>query len=217
GEVEILCTGNEDTCFDDLELTDPVKPNAEQLAWIGDYVSRAHATLVAEPIGDYAQYLDVATFVDILVLNELTKGGDKYVRSVYLHKDRGKLITAGPAWDYNFTLGNLVSGVEGWQVDSGRDNGTNWFRRLFAQPEIRAAMAARWAELRPNILSDAELEARVDRVAVPIVNAGPRDLERWPVTEGGVFGGGFGGPGGAMDTEDEQVEETSLTWEGHID
>lgn len=217
GEIEIPCTGDEATCFDDLELTDPVEPNAEQLAWIGNYVSQAHTALVAEPIGDYASYLDVKSFVDMLVLNELTKGGDKYVRSVYLHKDRDKLITAGPAWDYNFTLGNLVNDVEGWQVDSGRDDGANWFRLLFAQPEIKAAMAARWKELRPNILSDAAIEARIDAVAAPLVNAGPRDLERWPVEAGGVFGGGgAGGPGGAMDTE-EQVSEAPLTWPGHFD
>lgn len=222
GEIQIPCTGDTETCFEDLELTDPVEPNAEQLAWISDYVSQAHTALVSEPVGDYAAYLDVKSFVDMLVLNELTKGGDKYVRSVYLHKDRDKLITAGPAWDYNFTLGNLVNDVEGWQVDSGRDTGTNWFRLLFMQPEIKAAMAARWAELRPNILSDAAIEARIDAVAAPLVNAGPRDLERWPVTAGGVFGGGAGGPGGAggaggADTEEAPVTETPLTWTGHFD
>jgi CotH kinase protein len=220
GEIEIPCTGDADTCFEDLELTDPVEPNAEQLAWIADYVSRAHATLVAEPVGDYAQYLDVKSFVDMLVLNELTKGGDKYVRSVYLHKDRDQLITAGPAWDYNFTLGNLVNDVEGWQVDSSRDDGTNWFQLLFAQPEIKTKMAARWFELRQNILSNTELEARIDRVSAPIVNAGPRDLERWPVTAGGVFGGGFGGMGGmagGIEADAGQVSETPLTWQGHVD
>jgi hypothetical protein len=215
GEIQIPCTADAETCFEDLELTDPVEPNAEQLAWISEYVSQAHAALVAEPIGDYAQYLDVKSFVDMLVLNELTKGGDKYVRSVYLHKDRDELITAGPAWDYNFTLGNLVNDVEGWQVDSGRDPGANWFQRLFAQPEIKAAMAARWAELRPTILSDAALEARIDQVAAPIVNAGPRDLERWPVEAGGVFGGG-GAPGGGMNTEDDPAVD-AITWAGHID
>jgi hypothetical protein len=215
GEIQIPCTADAETCFEDLELTDPVAPNAEQLAWISNYVSQAHAALVAEPVGDYASYLDVKSFVDMLVLNELTKGGDKYVRSVYLHKDRDELITAGPAWDYNFTLGNLVNDVEGWQVDSGRDPGANWFHRLFAQPEIKAAMAARWAELRPNILSDAAIEARIDAVATPLVNAGPRDLERWPAEEGGGFGGGFGG-GGGMDTEGESTAAV-LGWTGHFD
>ncbi len=83
-------------------------------------------------------------------------------------------------------------------------------------------MAARWFELRANILSDAELEARVDRMSAPIVNAGPRDLERWPVEAGGVFGGGFGGMGGMGQTSEVEADtsdvvETPLTWPGHID
>jgi hypothetical protein len=221
GEIEIPCTGLEELCFDDLELTDPVEPNAEQLAWIQLYVQQAHDVLTADPIGDYQTYLDFASFVDIVVLNELTKGGDKYVRSVYMHKDRDGLINAGPAWDYNFTLGNYVSEVEGWQVDGGQDPGANWFRILFAQPEFRAAMAARWAELRQDIFSDAELEARVDLVAAPLVTAGPRDLERWPVGEMSLFGGrggrAGGGLGGGAEDEAEEVEEAPTTWEGQLD
>ncbi len=217
GEIEIPCTGAEETCFSDLELTDPVAPNAEQQAWIQNYVQQAHDVLVAEPIGDYQQYFDVASFVDLIIINELTKGGDKYVRSVYMHKERDGLITAGPVWDYNFTLDNYVSDVEGWQVEGGRDSGSNWFRILFAQPEFRAAAAARWAELRQGVLSDTELEARVDEVAAPLVNAGPRDLERWPAEETTDLFGGLGG--GAAPDEDEPPPEDQVpaTWEGEVD
>ncbi len=221
GEIAIPCTGEEETCFTDLELTDPVEPNAEQLAWIQNYVQQAHDALIADPIGDYAQYLDVASFVDLIIINELTKGGDKYVRSVYMHKERDGLITAGPVWDYNFTLDNYVSELEGWQVESGRDSGNNWFRILFSQPEFRALAAARWAELRQGLFSDAELEARVDEVAAPLLNAGPRDLERWPVGEdGGFFGGGLGGGGGGADPEEEETapeDEEPTTWQGQVD
>ncbi len=217
GEIEIPCTGAEETCFSDLELTDPVAPNAEQQAWIQNYVQQAHDALVADPIGDYQQYFDVASFVDLIIINELTKGGDKYVRSVYMHKERDGLITAGPVWDYNFTLDNYVSELEGWQVESGRDSGSNWFRILFAQPEFRAAAAARWAELRQSLLSDAELEARVDEVAAPLVNAGPRDLERWPAEETADLFGGRGG--GAAPDEEEPAPEDQVpaTWEGELD
>lgn len=83
----------------------------------------------------------------------------------------------------------------------------NWFRILFVQPEFRVAAAARWLELRQGILADAQIIARIDTVSAPLINAGPRDLERWPVDEGG-----FGFPGG----EDEDKEEPE-TWEGQID
>jgi hypothetical protein len=213
GEIEIPCisndmmsmqTGGGESCFSDLELTDPVEPNAEQLAWIQSYIQQTHDALLAEPIGGYQQFLDLPSFVDQFIINEITKGGDKYVRSVYMHKERDGLIKAGPVWNYNFTLNNFTPELEGWQLEDGPGESSNWFKILFAQPEFMAAAAARWRELRPGVLSDAELEARIDAVSAPLVNAGPRDLEKWPVGEGsGIFGGGGN-------------EDAPTTWDGQI-
>jgi hypothetical protein len=210
GEVEIFCTANESSadggsdCYSDLELTDPVAPNAEQLAYIQGYIQQLHDALHADPIGDFAQFMDVPSFVDQFLLNELTKGGDKYTRSVYLHKDRDGLVTAGPVWDFNFTMGNYTRELEGWQLGEGRGASNDWFQILFAQPEFMAAAASRWRELRMGVLSDAEIEARIALVSAPLVSAGPRDLERWPVGEGMGFG--------------SQVEEDApTTWEGQVE
>jgi hypothetical protein len=202
GEIEIFCTGNAGDCFSDLELTDPVAPNAEQLEWIQAYIQQTHDSLHAQPIADYQQLLDLASFVDQIILNEVTKGGDIYTRSVYMHKERNGLLKAGPVWDYNFTLNNLTRGLEGWQL-GGREGSTDWFEILFDRPEFRAAAAARFAELRRGVLADAQIEARFDAVSAQLVNAGPRDLERWPV---GEVTGPFGGGGG----------DAPATWEGQI-
>lgn len=210
GEIEIPCVsaGGGDAgggdCFSDLELTDPVAPNAEQLAWIQAYVQQLHDALHAEPIGDYQAYMDLPSFVDQFLLNELTKGGDKYTRSVYLHKERGGPVKAGPVWDYNFTMGNYTRELEGWQLGEARGASNDWFQVLFAQPEFLTAAAARWRELRLGVLSDAELEARIALVSAPLVNAGPRDLERWPVGEGTGFGS-------------EVDEDAPTTWEGQVE
>jgi hypothetical protein len=214
GEIEIPCISEgaddeEDTCFTDLELTDPKSPNDEQLAWIQGYVQELHDALHAEPLGDYQSWLDLPSFVEQILLNEFTKGGDIYTRSVYMHKDRDGLIKAGPVWDYNFTMGNLTSDPETWQIDSGFAGSNDWFRILFVQPEFRVAAAARWVELRQGLLSDAQIIARIDAVSAPLINAGPRDIERWPVGEGG-----FNFPGGGGDDDDEEEPET---WEGQID
>lgn len=210
GELEILCTpsaafadGGSD-CYTDLELTDPVEPNAEQIAYIQAYIQQLHDALHAEPIGNYAEFMNVESFVDQFLLNELTKGGDKYTRSVYLHKDRDGLVTAGPVWDYNFTMGNYTRELEGWQLAPSPSASNDWFQILFAQPDFMAAAGARWRELRMGVLSDAEIEARIALVSAPLVNAGPRDLERWPVGEGTGFG--------------SQVDEDApTTWEGQVE
>jgi hypothetical protein len=210
GELEIFCTpsavsadgGND--CYTDLELTDPVEPNAEQIAYIQAYIQQLHDALHAEPIGNYAEFMNVESFVDQFLLNELTKGGDKYTRSVYLHKDRDGLVTAGPVWDYNFTMGNYTRELEGWQLAPSPSASNDWFQILFAQPDFMVAAGARWRELRMGVLSDAEIEARIALVSAPLVNAGPRDLERWPVGEGTGFG--------------SQVDEDApTTWEGQVE
>jgi len=215
GEIEIPCISDpdpdpeaevEDTCFSDLELTDPKSPNDQQLAWIQAYVQELHDALHTEPLGDYQSWLDFPSFVDQILLNEFTMGGDIYTRSVYMHKDRDGLIKAGPVWDFNFTMGNLTSDPETWQIESGFAGSNDWFRILFAQPEFRIAASLRWAQLRQSILADDQIVARIDAVGAPLIHAGPRDLERWPVGEGG-----FSFPGGGEDEEEPE------TWEGQMD
>jgi hypothetical protein len=75
---------------------------------------------------------------------------------------------------------------------------------LFAQPDFFAAAATRWRELRLGVFSDAELEERIALVSAPLVNAGPRDLERWPVGEGTGFGS-------------EVDEDAPMSWVGQVE
>ena len=59
------------------------------------------------PIGDYAAYIDLPTFVDYLIINELTFNVDAYTRSAFFHKDRdGRLaIRSSYAMAYDFMAG----------------------------------------------------------------------------------------------------------------
>src|SRR5690606_6731806 len=54
----------------------------------------------------YPSMIDVPTFVDFMVLNELSSNADGYQLSTYFHKDRGGKLRAGPIWDFNLTYGN---------------------------------------------------------------------------------------------------------------
>ena len=76
----------------DGSLSSLIEDSARQLDGQGQQL---HDTLHLEPIGDYAQFIDVPSFIDYLIVNELTRNVDAYVRSAYYHKDRdGKLISA---------------------------------------------------------------------------------------------------------------------------
>ncbi len=198
-------------CWSDLELVDPDPVNEQQLAYISSYLQGFHDALHAEPLGDYASLIDMQSFVDHFIINEITRDVDAYIRSHYYHKDRDLPLKAGPIWDYNFSLGNFSTDIEGWQWEDGRQGTNDWFQVLASDPAFIEQVSTRWRELRQGLLSDAQISTRVDAVAAPLVNAAPRDLERWPVGETNIgFGGG--GFGGGNDQNDPPPED----WPGQV-
>lgn len=121
-----------------------------------------------------------------MIVNELSRELDAYVRSAHFHKDRRGLLVAGPLWDYDLTFGTGKyfnnDQVAGWQYEQVRDPHANdWFLSLMSDPAFVAAVEDRWRTLRAGLLSDAALQARATELAAPITAAAQRNVERWPV------------------------------------
>ncbi len=201
----------EGTCWLDLELVDPDPPNEQQVAWLANYLQTFHDGLHATPMADYSTHIDVASFVDYLIVNELSFNVDAYVRSAYYHKDRDGLLTAGPLWDYNFALGGVGAQTAVPESDeqtgfrfSGTRNVNNWYQRLTSDAGFMAQVRARYDELRGGLLSDAAVEQRMDELTAPLSEAIARDFAKWPVEDIITSETGFlGGP-------------TAPTWEGQV-
>jgi hypothetical protein len=198
-EPKIACTGSNPisgglgggggggmrgTCWTDLEVVDPDPLGAEQKAWLAQYIQTFHNALHATPIGDYAQYIDVPSFVDYLLVNELTRNVDAYVRSAYFFKDRDGKLKGGPLWDYNFALAvggaNTIDPMGGWQY-AGSRNINNWFPKLTSDPAFMTLVKARWAALRQGLMADAALDQRITDMAAPLTKAITHDYSKWPV------------------------------------
>jgi CotH kinase protein/Chitobiase/beta-hexosaminidase C-terminal domain len=179
-------SGAKGTCWSDLEVVDPEPLAAEQAAWLTRYLLEFQNLIHATPIGDYAAYIDVDSFVNYLIINELTRNVDSYVRSAYYHKDRGGLLRAGPLWDYNFSLGvggqNSIDPMGGWQYRGSR-NLNDWYPKLTAEPAFMERVKARWNELRAGALSDDAIGKRIDALIAPLANAAARDYEKWHVAD----------------------------------
>jgi hypothetical protein len=197
---QLTCTAKSGiACWVDCEVVDPDPlPAPEQLAWLTQYVQSFHETLFASPLGNYAEYADVASFVDYLILNELTRNVDAYVRSAFFYKDRDGLLQAGPFWDYNFSLGvggrtTIIPapGADegGWQYQ-GRTAGSlpqrnvnSWFPKLMSDPAFVAQVKLRWKALRSGLLSQASLEQRISTLTGQLdAEAVQRDFAKWPVS-----------------------------------
>jgi CotH protein/chitobiase/beta-hexosaminidase-like protein len=188
-EPTLPCAGADATCWHYLEVIEPSPLPAAQKAWLTQYLQKfhdvMHSTGYNDPVTGYSAYIDVDSFVNHIILNELGREMDGYIRSQHFYKDRGGKITAGPVWDRDLSLG--VGGffnndqAAGWQYEQLRQPIANdWFTILLKDPAFVSKVKARWKQLRQGVLSDAQMSARIATLTAPLPNAAARNFTRWP-------------------------------------
>jgi hypothetical protein len=190
-EPTLTCTGPTATCWNNLEVVEPDPLQPAQQAWLTQHIQQfndvLHSADFADPTNGYSAWIDVPSFVDYVIINELSRNVDGYQKSAYFHKDRTGKIVAGPLWDYDLAWGtggirhNLDA--EGWQYAENAtlaERPNDWFARLAQDPAFVRQVADRWQELRPGVLSDAAMDSRIDELATPLTNAAARNFQKWP-------------------------------------
>jgi hypothetical protein len=94
-----------------------------QRMYLHDYVARFETWMqapdFASPETGYRSKLDVPSWVDYAIANELTHNIDSYWKSVFFVKDsdaRGGRLSVNPLWDFNMGYGN-ADYRDGWRPD----------------------------------------------------------------------------------------------------
>ncbi|TNH30591.1 spore coat protein CotH [Micromonospora orduensis] len=188
-EPTLPCTGPAATCWNYLEVVDPSPLQPQQRDWLRGHIQEfndvLHSSNAADPTTGYRKYIDVGSFIDLMIVNELSREMDAYVRSSHFYKDRDSKIFAGPLWDFDLSFG--VGGffandqVSGWQYQQTRQPSANdWFAQLQRDPAFVNQARARWQTLRRGLLSDTALTTRINALATPLTNAAQRNFQRWP-------------------------------------
>lgn len=136
----------------------------------------------------FLNYMDLRSFVDNFLLNELSKNVDAYRLSSYFHKDKtskGGKIHAGPFWDFNLAFGNGdycggddTSGWEFYQCDHG--GSPFWWDVLIQDPTFTDALRCRWEALRATTLHTDSVNAVIDGFVEELGEARNRNFQRWP-------------------------------------
>lgn len=134
-------------------------------------------------LGTIWEYVDMASVVDWVLLQEFALNGDAYRSSMHIYKDVGGKLEFVP-WDFDIGLGGACGGPEGW-IPRGPDH---WLDAITGTPAFQAALVARWAELRATVMSQAAIEARVDGYVLTMTEAKiTENFARWPQSE--IIGG----------------------------
>jgi hypothetical protein len=139
-------------------------------------------------VDGYPSVIDIPSFVDFMIINELGSNADAYVYSNYYHKDRNGKLRAGPIWDLNLTFGYDLaiwgydrSKPNVWQFSNGDNEGPKFWKDLFNDPEFRCALSKRWTQLiQPGQpLNYSSIESFIDRTVATISEAAIRENLKW--------------------------------------
>ena len=116
--------------------------------WITEFENVLKSSAFSDPTQGYQKYIDVDSFVDWYLINEITKNKDaKEESSIYLNMIPGEKIKMGPLWDFDLAFGNVENSEfenpEGFWI---KDNA--WYRGLFQDPNFVNKVKTRFAYFR---------------------------------------------------------------------
>ena len=129
--------------------------------------------------------IDIASFIDFMMIAEYASNVDVYSFSTFFHKDRCGKLRAGPVWDYNLAFGYDAFGnrsrYDVWQFNNSDNNGPKFWKDLFDTDLYRCYFARRWFELTEpgQPLNYDRVCARIDEIDALIAEAVARDNQRW--------------------------------------
>jgi hypothetical protein len=148
----------------------------------------------ADITNGYPAIIDVPSFIDYMLIAEITSNVDAYALSTYYHKDRGGKLRAGPVWDYNLTYGNDLfdtfseyydrSHTDVWQFRYS-NVGAYFWGDLFDNPTFKCYASKRFNEV-TNTGAPLNYEAisdLMDTTVALISEALVRENEKWNTIE----------------------------------
>jgi len=177
---------------EDIELT------IEQSEYIKDYVTAFENAVYGPDFSDpelgFRAYIDMTTFADFFLMQELGRTVDGYRSSSFMYKDKdsnGGKLKCGPMWDFNLSYGNAdycdAFDTTGWQYNFATvcpDFSTEpplWWPVLLEDPGYRRLVKCRWTELRSTILQTDTINAWIDSVAAYLEESQIRNFEKWDI------------------------------------
>jgi hypothetical protein len=160
-------------------------------AWFDSLEAMLASPEWADPASGYPAWLEVDSFVDHFIVNELSHNIDAYRLSAYLYKqpdEAGGKLHAGPLWDFDRAFGNVnycdCQYTSGWIMDGLEACGyayqyPTWWPVLLSDPAFQDLLRCRWEALRQGSLGDEALATTIDALLEEVRDIQPRDDARW--------------------------------------
>jgi hypothetical protein len=169
-----------------MMFSDPEEPSQEQFAKIkrmfDDFEKALRDKDYSMETG-YPRYIDVDSFIDYFIVQEIAKNVDGNLRkSSFITIENGGKMVMYHLWDFDLTFGNALN--FGTEVGYGYENfyirRDRWYPYLFKDPAFVDRLQDRWAELYPELMKVPEY---IRQQALYLDKAKDRNFVRWSIHE----------------------------------
>ncbi len=172
-------------------LPKPESVQSAQHNYIRSYFFRLDSianTKDNSPVTGYPSLIDIPSFINYMIIAELSSNADSYQFSTYFHKDRNGKLRAGPIWDSDLTFDNDLyfwgfdrSKPDVWQFDNSDNVGARFWKNLFYTNMYRCYLSKRWNELTApgQPLNPDTLNSYINRTVSYISEAVVREDLKW--------------------------------------
>ena len=175
-----------------IQIKYPEELTSEQKEYVKKYFKDFESTLYGSNFKNattgYATYIDVDSFIDNFIIEELSKDIDGNVRkSSFLTLEKGGKLKFYHQWDFDLAFGNADyfpdgnNGPTGWWIkDYGTSStkGNGWYYRLFQDPTFVKKVQKRWDEVYPQLKKVPDF---IEKSVTEMGDAPTRNFKKWNI------------------------------------
>ncbi len=163
------------------------------LEYLEEYMQKLHDALMGNSGESYTDYIDVSSWADFLIMQEISKNVDGNLKtSCYFVKERdNNVLRMDALWDFD-----LAYGVANWHNGSQYNNrwdcptgtGTDrfmvinsscpWFQKLYSIDEFNALVKQRYSQYRAEMIPN--MKHMIYEQAAYLSKAAESNTEKWP-------------------------------------
>lgn len=150
--------------------------NPTQFAYISNHITEVENALYGanSTTEEYLKYVDLDSFIDYWLVYELTGTGEPtHPKSVYMYKDRGDKIHAGPVWNFDYFT------FQPYYNTMLINTNAVWNDRIINDPATHPVIKQRWNARRDQFKTIAE---EIDRQYESIIESAEYNATLWPLS-----------------------------------
>ena len=172
----------------------PDEISSEQENYIQSYINSYENIMNSNKYNSeegYSSFIDIGSFVDFIILQEISRNVDAYGLSTYIYKDKESInnkLTAGPIWDFNHGFGNCdyykAWETVGWNISytyNDMDQRAFWWLKLWNDDIFQEMIKDRYKLLRESTLSTNNINTLIDQYVFKLGTSVNKNFTKWPI------------------------------------